>query len=236
MDKNRFLPQPFQSYHSKLPLYEAVWYTESVVKPQISKWHNWIFNYGSDKRSNLYSCDNPIIRIRISGSAHAGQLLWNTTYIRAAFDPGRKEKSLYYTYSTACCRHECVSNSPPCIVRPILQHIHVINTSRQLWSGLVVQSSRLRKRCDETNLVTIKSFHETQIEIKIRHPQFFKHGAILCCHLQWVLPALSYRLQQTVTYFYTSNSMYPIYDKVSFQKYVRFRRFQMSQDLIAQSV
>lgn len=92
----------------------------------------------------------------------------------------------------------------------ILQHVYVINTSRQLWSGLV-QSSRLRKLCDETNLVTIKSFHETQIEIKTRHPQFLTHGAILCCHLQRVLPALSYRLQQAVT-FDTSNSMYQSYD------------------------
>jgi len=108
--------------------------------------------------------------------------LWNTNYIRAALDPGRKEHFLYYTYSTACCRYECVFSSPPCIVRPILQHVYVINTSRQLRSGLVVQSSRLRKWCDETNLVTIQSFHETQIEIKTRHPQFLKHDAILCSH------------------------------------------------------
>ena len=57
-DKNRFHPHPFQSYHSKLTWYEAVWDTESVVKQQISDKRNWIINHENDEGCNLYNCDS----------------------------------------------------------------------------------------------------------------------------------------------------------------------------------
>jgi hypothetical protein len=85
-DKNRFLPHPFQSYHSKLTWYEAVWDTESVVKQQISDKQNWIINHENDEGCNLYNCDSLKSRTQ-----NVRLHFLRSNSIRAVFDPGRKD-------------------------------------------------------------------------------------------------------------------------------------------------